>query len=194
MAIESKKRGGERNEFERSNAQNLSVTDLSEHLNKHFLDKLKEALPEEVEFFFNKSTALSFEHEDGTKAAYLINFFPLDVTLTSDEVGGILKVISFEDTGYLPEIVSEILEEHINNILEEVERVKSYHPYSKLTIAFAPADTVSSVNTAALPVYGFLFTDGESFKFESESSFVVIPNDEMSRAYIGYQLIAREAI
>lgn len=194
MAIESKKRGGERNEFERSNAQNLSVTDLSEHLNKHFLDKLKEALPEEVEFLFNKSTALSFEHEDGTKAAYLINFFPLDVTLTSDEVGGILKVISFEDTGYLPEVVSEILEEHINNILEEVERVKSYYPSSKLTIAFAPADTVSSVNTAALPVYGFLVTDGESFKFESESSFVVIPNDEMSRAYIGYQLIASESI
>lgn len=73
---------------------------------------------------------------------------------------------------------------HVNNIVEEVKRVKLYHPEPKLSIAFAPADTLDYSGTPARPIYAFMLKSDGMVKLETESSFVVIPNDEVSKAYM----------
>lgn len=185
MAIEQKDRGGERNFYERKAYQASKVTDVSDILGHTFLDKLEAVLSEEGEEVgvqFEESTVAVFTHNDGAKAAYLTGFYPLDIEFSSYETEAFIRAVCHADANYLPTVVQEIIDEHIYNIVDEVKRVKSYHPGSKLTVIFAPADTITS--SVAKPIYGFCLNVDKKLIFESESSFIVLPEDELSRAYM----------
>lgn len=183
MIIPTRQRQGQRNEYKRRRSSAVQFTDLSTLVVTGFSEELKSALPEDVDFIYHNSSAIPFNHTKG-RAAYLMDLFPLDVVLQRDEVDLIEKATS--ESGNLDrlEILWELLSVHVNNIVEEVKRVKLYHPESKLSIAFAPADTLDYSGTPARPIYAFMLKSDGLVKLETESSFVIIPNDEVSKAYM----------
>lgn len=187
MKIPVRQRGGERNTYHRRKVQQLISTDISELCVLGFLTQLKNALPDGVSLTFGDSTVAVFTHKSQQTNAYLIDFYPLDVDLTKEEAEDFIKYISLDEIQSPPKILSELLNEHIDSIIKEVGRVKKYHPDSTLTIAFAPADSISLAGTVALPVYTFLVSVDGQTRLETESSFVVLPDDETSRAYMADQ-------
>lgn len=184
MKIPVRQRGGERNTYHRRKVQKLVSTDISELCVLGFLSQLKHSLPDDVSLTFGESAVAVFTHKSQQRNAYLMEFYPLDVDLTKDEAEDFIKYMNYDEIQSPPKILSELLNEHIDNIVKEVERVKKYHPESALTIAFAPADSITLAGTPALAVYAFLVSVDGQTRLETESSFVVLPDDETSRAYM----------
>lgn len=184
MTIQKRHRSGERNKYQRKpRFDKPQFTDLSASVVNIFLRKVEKNLPDGITFMYNDSNVIAFEHTS-TRAAYLLDFYPLDVDLYDSEVKEIRhELANWQDLHEIG-IIEDILLEQVENIVDEVNRVKSYHPESELTIVFGPADTLNYVGTPARPIYMFLLESDETARLETESSFVVLPNDEMSRAYM----------
>lgn len=187
MKIPVRQRGGERNTYHRRKVQQLVSTDISELCAFGFLAQLKYNLPDDITFIFESNAVVTVTHESSQRNVYLMDLYPLDVDLTKDESEDFIKYMSLDEIESPPEILATLLKEHVDNIVKEVERVKKYHPDSNLTIAFAPADSITLAGTPALPVYAFLVSVDGQTRLETESSFVVLPDDETSRAYMADQ-------
>ena len=161
MTIQKRHRGGERNKYQRKPKFDQPVVlDLTSIVVGHFLRKLDKNLPTGVEFLYNGSTVISFQH-DSVRAAYLLDFYPLDTDLSELESKAIKEEMSKNGELDKIQIIEDIISEQVKNILDEVDRVKSYHPDSQLTIVFGPADTIDYAGTPASPIYMFLLQSGE---------------------------------
>lgn len=184
MTIQKRHRSGERNKYQRKpKFDQPTFMDLSAIVVDQFLRKLDKNLPAGVTFLYNTSNVIAFEHTS-TRAAYLLDFYPLDVDLSETESEEIKDELTKGQDLFKIEVIEGIISEQVENILDEVDRVKSYHPDSELTLVFGPADTIDYAGTPARPIYMFLLESGETVRLETESSFVILPNDEMSKAYM----------
>lgn len=183
MSIQKRHRGGERNYYSKNVIGFAPLNEVSELLIKTFMTALHSKLDKDITLEFHNSTTIATTHSNGESVAYHVDFYPLDVNLKLEEAGAIFLAKYYDNQEYLPPVVLEIIKEQVENILTEVKRVRHYHPESSLSIIFAPADTIDSVGTIAKPMYGFLIHDGKTVRFESECSFLVIPDNEPSKAY-----------
>ncbi len=187
MGIQKRHRGGERNFYQRKTTQEVAkdveLEDLSEVVNRLFTANLSSRLGGQINFEFHNSTTIATTHSNGDQVAYHIDFYPLDVNLSSYEAGAVLVAKTRDNAAYLPAVVREIVAEQVENICNEVERVRKYHPGSPLTLIFAPADTLSYAGKISQPIYAFYLNANGVRRFECETSFLVIPDNEPSKAY-----------
>lgn len=182
MSIQERNRGGEgeRNTYQRKNISEREITGL---LVSNFMSMLEDSLTTGVNLSFESSVVIQHLHDDRVQCAYLTNFYPLDVELEVEEQKEVIRTMSYGGYSGLPAVIKEMLREQVKNIVEEVERVKRFHPDTEVTVYFSPADTLDHCGTVAKPIYGWIIF-GEKAYFQSECSFVVIPHDESSRAYM----------
>lgn len=142
------------------------LVDLTPMINKRVIDTLERGtwvVSDKVEFHYHRGiVAVS-----GEGLATHIPFYPLDKTLTQEEI----EEINLHLMGYVP-FENTVIQTYTTLMVNEILRAITQTLDSgaqRVVVHFSPADTIYYANTIAVPVYGFISNN----KLQMETSFLI---------------------
>lgn len=148
------------------------IVDLTPMITKRVMDTIDKGtwvVSDKIEFRYHKTIVAVSDNG----AAMNVPFYPLDKTLTQEEI----EEINLHVLGYVPfenTVIQTYTTLMVNEILRAITRVLD-EGVRKIVVHFCPADTPEYANTVAYPLYGFIANG----VLQMETSFLIeeIKND-----------------